>query len=319
MTNCPLCQGKLVKVHDSFTGYVEGNHFAIWQCKRCQSQCIKPEKVDYDKIYQGEKYPWYEKFVSIAKNHPNPLQELAKQSAIYKPVLDFIKNQPKPLKILDVGCGYGYLVHSLRRISHEATGIDISSQAIKKAKHNFGNYFSISAKPTDKYDLIIATEVIEHVTGPREFIQELMQHLEPEGILLLTTPNKDFYSKLNPKAIWKTDLPPVHQTWISRQGIKLATKPFTVEFYSYPLLYTDSYYNLLLEARAARNNYTPVPKIRKDKTQNSMKTNVIKKIFKTRPGNYVSTLLARTAMQDYPVLNCTVKKDPPIKKSRIKL
>ncbi len=308
MTNCPLCQGNLRQIHNNFTGYIEGQYFPIFQCQQCQSQSIQSQEVDYNTIYESEQYPWYNKFIEIAKHHPKPLKELARLSAIYKPVYDFINTQTKPLRILDVGCGYGYLVHSLRRESHRALGIDISSKAIETANKNFGNYFSISSTPAGKYDLIIATEIIEHVQDPRGFIQQLMESLNPNGALLITTPNKNFYDSINLQAIWKTDLPPVHQTWITREGLELAAKPFAVAFYNYPLLYADNYFNLLLEARAARNNYTPLPKINKDKTHTQPDINLPKKILKSKTGNRMSTVLARIITQDHPTLSACVYK-----------
>jgi hypothetical protein len=44
----------------------------------------------------------------------------------------------------------------------------------------------------------------------------MLQFLAPRGVLLLTTPNRDFYAK---DAVWRTDLPPVHTMWIGRKGV----------------------------------------------------------------------------------------------------
>ncbi len=58
-----------------------------------------------------------------------------------------INKYPTPVKILDIGCGYGYLVDKLSRNGHKAYGCDISSQAIKKGKELFG--YDLNIMPAD--------------------------------------------------------------------------------------------------------------------------------------------------------------------------
>lgn len=122
--------------------------------------------------------------------------------------IGFIKNMAvqylkglKNLKVLDVGCGGGIVCEPLTRLGAMVTGIDASTQAIEVAKahaheQNLGiNYICKDLKNlNDTYDLITCLEVIEHVDDLKIFAQDLVQKLNPGGVLVLSTLNRTAFS-----------------------------------------------------------------------------------------------------------------------------
>ncbi|RZC33598.1 hexaprenyldihydroxybenzoate methyltransferase, mitochondrial, partial [Asbolus verrucosus] len=124
-------------------------------------------------------------------------------------------NSPTPLKgisILDVGCGGGILTEPLARIGGEVTGLDASPDLIEMAKahselENLQNIryvcSSIEEHAEDnlhKYDAVVASEIIEHVTQKEEFLKACMKCLKPGGSFFLTTLSKTWLA--NVAAIW---------------------------------------------------------------------------------------------------------------------
>jgi len=225
---CPICNStKTRTIFSKFSGYIENTNYNIFECADCDTQFIDMKKVDtkiYDLIYGQEKTPGYDRYFNYAnnvKNSKNPLKWLSLQESTYYPIYMELKQNNKKLKILEVGCGYGYLTYSLRKMGHEVFGIDIAKNAIKFAKQNFGNYFSLGSindiHKKDKFDIIIATELIEHLQNPAEFISLCTNLLKDKGKIIITTPNKDYSPK---KTIWKTDLPPVHTVWLSKKSFE---------------------------------------------------------------------------------------------------
>ncbi len=219
-------------IYNNYPGYIKGTFFEIYKCNFCGSHFISAErdiKYIYDIIYSNTNTSGYDRYYNYAnkvKNINNPLKYLAFQESNYYPVYSFIKNKEK-LKILEVGCGYGYLSYALHKAGHEVTAIDIATGAINFAKQNFGNYFhqsnleDFSKQNKDKFDLVIATEVIEHLESPNDFLMLSEKLLAPGGNILLTTPDKDFSDQ---NAIWQTDLPPVHLSWIGKKGMSELAK-----------------------------------------------------------------------------------------------
>jgi 2-polyprenyl-6-hydroxyphenyl methylase/3-demethylubiquinone-9 3-methyltransferase len=99
---------------------------------------------------------------------------------------------------LDVGCGAGLLCEPLARLGADVTGVDAAPENIEAAKsHAAGvglsvNYRAgeIASQGLGHYDLVTCMEVIEHVMDPAAFVHELVRHLKPDGLLLLSTPNR---------------------------------------------------------------------------------------------------------------------------------
>jgi 2-polyprenyl-3-methyl-5-hydroxy-6-metoxy-1,4-benzoquinol methylase len=185
-------------------------------------------KQVYEKIYQsGDKLPLYDrywKYKNAVKCSDNPLQYLADNEEMYWAVKNTLETTTKEkLKILEVGCGLGYLTYAMVKDGYNAQGLDISQNAIDEAIKNFGNHY-ICADVTEYasqnkgvYDIIILTEVIEHVENPISFLQSLIELLKPNGgKIILTTPNKTIYPA---NIIWNTDLPPVHLWWFSEDSM----------------------------------------------------------------------------------------------------
>lgn len=109
--------------------------------------------------------------------------------------------QNTSLSILDLGCGTGWLSKTLSQFG-TVDGVDFSRGLIEEASNKYGEYGNFyladATSPTfglksHNYDLVISTEVIEHVEDHVAFVKQLKSFLNPNGWLILTTENKAFY------------------------------------------------------------------------------------------------------------------------------
>jgi len=108
----------------------------------------------------------------------------------------------KGLRILDIGCGGGLLAEPLARLGGEVTGIDASEGAIAAARDHANRaglnitYDHIPAEDfADRglsFDIIIASEVIEHVSDRRGFLATMARfgHADAASMVVLTTINR---------------------------------------------------------------------------------------------------------------------------------
>jgi 2-polyprenyl-6-hydroxyphenyl methylase/3-demethylubiquinone-9 3-methyltransferase len=105
---------------------------------------------------------------------------------------------------LDVGCGAGLLCEPLARLGANVTGVDAAEENIAAAKaHAAGGGLAIDYRAGElgtlglgTFDLVTAMEVIEHVADKPAFVAELARHLDPGGLLVISTPNRTAQSRL---------------------------------------------------------------------------------------------------------------------------
>ena len=117
-----------------------------------------------------------------------------------------LKEKAKPLekvKILDIGCGGGLLSEPMRRLGADVVGIDASIKNIKvaklHAKKNKLNIDYICASPetfdtSNKFDVILNMEIIEHVEDVDFFLKSCSNLLKKNGIMFVATLNKTLKS-----------------------------------------------------------------------------------------------------------------------------
>jgi SAM-dependent methyltransferase len=228
---CGICGERADLRYPNHPGYLQDQHFHIYACRHCGTSQSWPRVVDvaiYDLIYKrAADVPGYDRYLSYADavaTEPDALQYLAGKEDIYWAIREVLAarptGRPGDLRVLEIGCGLGYLTHALRQARYQATGIDISEVAVSAATDRFGPHFSArrleQLSETEKYDVVIATEVLEHVPDPEGFVRDALAVLAPGGQLVLTSPNRTSYAE---SAVWVTDNPPVHLWWFSERSV----------------------------------------------------------------------------------------------------
>ncbi|MCU1338488.1 MAG: Methyltransferase type 11, partial [Bryobacterales bacterium] len=104
-------------------------------------------------------------------------------------------------RVLDLGCGAGYGTADLARVASSAVGVDLAPEAIAYAVRNFASaqFLQCSASavpfPPASFDLVTAFEVIEHLRDWRDLLAEAHRVLDPNGLLIVSTPNKRYYAE----------------------------------------------------------------------------------------------------------------------------
>ena len=107
-------------------------------------------------------------------------------------------------RALDVGCGAGLLCEPLARLGAAVTGIDAAAENVAVARdHAAGSRLAIDYRAGElatldaaPFDLVTSLEVIEHVSDPAAFVAGLAARLAPDGLMILSTPNRTAKSRL---------------------------------------------------------------------------------------------------------------------------
>ncbi|QOZ12938.1 bifunctional 3-demethylubiquinol 3-O-methyltransferase/2-polyprenyl-6-hydroxyphenol methylase [Bradyrhizobium sp. CCBAU 51765] len=107
------------------------------------------------------------------------------------------------LRVLDIGCGAGLLCEPLSRLGAQVIGIDPSQSNIAAAKlHADKSHLAIDYRcttveeidPRERFDIVLAMEVVEHVTDVGVFLKRCAAMLKPNGLMVVSTLNRNWKS-----------------------------------------------------------------------------------------------------------------------------
>lgn len=173
------------------------------------------KKFLYDEMYEEEKKHWWFK-------------------AKRKIILDLIdKVKQKHMKILDSGCGCGYILPILNSYG-EVSAMDFSQYAIEYAKKNFdgvikeGDLNGHIPYEYNTFDLILSLDVLEHVPDDKLALKNLYNLLDINGKIVITVPAHMF--------LWSYhDENHMHKRRYNKSELrnKLKNSGFTIQYLSY--------------------------------------------------------------------------------------
>jgi len=140
-------------------------------------------------------YHWIDALPTCANNYVLP--------ALRKSIQSICSNGP--IKILEIGCGNGYVASNLAELVHSVIAVDTSREGIQIATSTHpGVQFEIcsvydddlSAIVADQVDCVISLEVVEHLFYPKKLFEQSQQVLKTGGHLIISTPYHGYLKNL---------------------------------------------------------------------------------------------------------------------------
>jgi 2-polyprenyl-3-methyl-5-hydroxy-6-metoxy-1,4-benzoquinol methylase len=93
-------------------------------------------------------------------------------------------------RLLDIGCGYGFLLHHASRDGLRGSGVELAVSEVDFARTRLGLDVHTSLNSiSGKFDLVTLFEVIEHIASPNEFLAQVTHYVAPGGYLCIATDN----------------------------------------------------------------------------------------------------------------------------------
>ena len=121
-------------------------------------------------------------FEKISKNQNNHWWYKSRREIFLKILKQLKLKNPK---ILDYGSGAGANIELLKKLSQNIDAFEPNTSMHLKLKSNGAN---IIKKIDKKYDLIVLTDVIEHVKNDRELLSSITDRLNSKGFIFITAP-----------------------------------------------------------------------------------------------------------------------------------
>ena len=118
----------------------------------------------------------------------------------------FAREFAKGTRVLDAACGEGYGSALLAGTAASVLGIDIAENAIAHARARYGGMANLRFQrgdctaldvPPGGFDLVVSFETLEHVQAQEALIAGFARALEPDGMLIVSSPDKHTYSEVS--------------------------------------------------------------------------------------------------------------------------
>jgi ubiquinone biosynthesis O-methyltransferase len=210
---------------------------------------MKYNQEDVKKVQE-----YYDAFLA---SEPGKYSSLEEFKSRYVPVLFYLEKIGHPVKILDVGCGTGIPSEKLKRFG-EVYGIDISPKSIEEVqKYNRCDkcYVGVAEElpfENGMFDVVVCTEVIEHLLDPSKALSEMNRVLIGGGHLIISTPNPWYWRVILNRAIailrrQKAGTGQIVENFISPKKLKkmLKEKGFEVEEFKTVFFKPDYIYRIV--------------------------------------------------------------------------
>ncbi len=129
-----------------------------------------------------------------------PIRE--RQMAAYRKALEFIEGR----RLLEIGCGEGIGTSILAGAAASVVAIDYSDEALGVAREKYGadniEFRKMRVPPVDlpnaSIEAVVCFQMIEHLEEPEKLVSEIGRALDPDGVCLLATVNKEETISKNP-------------------------------------------------------------------------------------------------------------------------
>lgn len=188
--SCCICNSNEFETLSTKERY--GLYMPVVICKQCGLIQTNPRmnqnsynsfyNNEYRKLYTGTEFPSNESF----------LNEYNKGKQIYSYLSNVLPKTPNELFIFEVGCGAGGVLQYFREQGCCVQGIDLGKEYIDFGKTRYGLNLSVGAirdVPFDKsLDVIIYSDVLEHILHPERELADIRRILSPNGILYIGVP-----------------------------------------------------------------------------------------------------------------------------------
>lgn len=131
-------------------------------------------------------------------------------------------------RLLDVGASAGFFVEQALKAGFDAYGLELSSEAVKSAapqvreRITIGDVNALTLGGAERFDVVTAFDLIEHVFDPIAFLREIRGVAKPGALLAISTPDVGHVLRHVLRARWPMFQPLQHTVLFSRRGLRLA-------------------------------------------------------------------------------------------------
>jgi len=223
LVSCPACTSRNIALAywSPTTRGQDNKKWRVDECSDCTHQFLNPQPS------WEEVEPYYSDYAAFDPKRDDPsLDGPELEAARHSGRLRHITLRPGKL-LLDVGCNTGKFIRLAKKLGMEVTGIEPREQPADLGRSNGLNIFGgtledFANSTSEKFDMITANQVIEHVPNPIEVLATMRSLLAPGGIVWISVPNAAYPLARSLKGRWHSTDIPLHLMQFTPRSLAIA-------------------------------------------------------------------------------------------------
>lgn len=190
-SKCPACEGKRTKRLFGLDKRASKGDLSVARCEDCGISWTAPlpDKADIAALYPHEYYGGGSK-----ERFPTLVESLVRLSRRRRARKIIKLNSDIPGRVLDIGCGRGWMLNFLKMEEWEAYGTELSSESSHFAREHLKlnviiNKVEECSFPSSHFDVVTLWHTLEHLLEPFRTLEEVSRILKGDGLLIVEVPN----------------------------------------------------------------------------------------------------------------------------------
>ena len=250
-TSCPVCKSELIQEQLTAIDHtVSQKKFSIWQCNACTARFTQdvPDQDAIGVYYASDNYISHS---DTKKGIINSLYHLVRKRTLNSK-RRLVINETGIMKgfILDIGCGTGAFLNTMKEADWAITGLEPDVVARNKAAELYGIHPQepgelFALKPAS-FNAITLWHVLEHVHELHEYIKQFETLLAPNGKLFIAVPNYTSKDAEMYKDNWAAYDVPRHLYHFSPQSMQKLLSIHGMQLTAVKAMWFDSFYVSML-------------------------------------------------------------------------
>ncbi|MCC5944194.1 MAG: class I SAM-dependent methyltransferase [Bernardetiaceae bacterium] len=265
-SQCPICGSPHIEPFQVAQDYtVSQQIFRIDICRDCHTAFTQgvPDEAHIGAFYKSDTYISHsdtQKGLFNKTYHKVRNYMLGRKRRLIENLQPTISEEPKQL--LDIGCGTGYFLDTMRKGGWKVSGIEPDDDARHFGKQNFSLEIDspekLNALPNASFEVITLWHVLEHIHRIHEYMQHIRRLLTEKGKVIIAVPNyksKDAYTYGEDWAGWDVPRHLWHFSPLAMQNLAIK-HGFDISYKE--AMPFDPFYVALLSEKYRKNELAPL-------------------------------------------------------------
>jgi len=253
-TQCPVCSSQQIHPLLTVKDYtVSGEPFVIWQCSHC---CLRftQDVPNENAIGSYYKSPDYVSHTNTNKGLINRAYQKVRAVTLQQKAKLIVQyTGMEKGNILDVGCGVGAFLYTMKEKGWQVTGTEPDAGARMVAKETFGidalDSAALATLPQHSFQAITLWHVLEHIHQLHEYIDTLKKLLAANGKLFIAVPNYQSLDAAIYGLAWAAYDVPRHLYHFTPKAMEVLMQQHGLQIIAKKPMWFDSFYISLLSSK----------------------------------------------------------------------